>query len=291
MVAFAHKIPSNLLPGFLLRLELTPSFPGQTSLADFLIDKMTTSWRSVRVRFGRRRCGFVHFFGTRIFSKILTRLRPFTMSIPSHNQISRGVEVSVILKEDQPTGRQVQGIVEDVLTQHDHPRGVKVLLMDGRVGRVQEVLNSGYTSATQPHNTAIPDPQNWQAHTGYPSEHPSSHTQHSAVPDPQNWQAHTSFPSGYVPARTAQQQTPYTDSRPTTIGAFDDSPNVPPEERSEQMEYLQSYENSKPETEDDTNQATLQREFPNIDSSLIAALYGDSKSLSATREMLQELND
>ena len=199
------------------------------------------------------------------------------MSIPSHNQISRGVEVSVILKEDQPTGRQVQGIVEDVLTQHDHPRGVKVLLMDGRIGRVQEVLNSGYTSATQPHNTAVPDPQNWQAHTSYPSEH--------------NWQAHTSFPSGYVPARTAQQQTPYTDSRPTTIGAFDDSPNVPPEERSEQMEYLQSYENSKPETEDDTNQATLQREFPNIDSSLIAAIYGDSKSLSATREMLQELND
>ena len=217
------------------------------------------------------------------------------MSVPSYNQISRGMEVSIILKEDQPTGRQVQGIVEDVLTQHDHPRGVKVLLMDGRVGRVQEVLNSGYTSATpfssQQHDTAVPDPQNWQAHTSYPSGHTSSHTQHSAVPDPQSLQAHTTFPSGYVSARTAQQQPPYTDSRPTTIGAFDDSPNVPPEERSEQMEYLQSYENSKPTTEDDTNQATLQREFPNIDSSLIAAIYGDSKSLSTTREMLQELND
>jgi uncharacterized repeat protein (TIGR03833 family) len=217
------------------------------------------------------------------------------MSVPSYSQISRGMEVSIILKEDQPTGRQVQGIVEDVLTQHDHPRGVKVLLMDGRVGRVQEVLNSGYTSATpfssQQHDTAVPDPQNWQAHTSYPSGHTFSHTQHSAVPDPQSLQAHTTFPSGYVSARTAQQQPPYTDSRPTTIGAFDDSPNVPPEERSEQMEYLQSYENSKPTTEDDTNQATLQREFPNIDSSLIAAIYGDSKSLSTTREMLQELND
>jgi uncharacterized repeat protein (TIGR03833 family) len=217
------------------------------------------------------------------------------MSVPSYSQISRGTEVSVILKEDQPTGRQVQGIVEDVLTQHDHPRGVKVLLMDGRVGRVQEVLNSGYTSATpfysQQHDTAVPDPQNWQAHTSYPSGHTSSHTQHSAVPDPQSLQAHTTFPSGYVSARAAQQQPPYTDSRPTTIGAFDDSPNVRPEERSEQMEYLQSYENSKPATEDDTNQATLQREFPNIDSSLIAAIYGDSKSLSTTREMLQELND
>jgi len=217
------------------------------------------------------------------------------MSVPSYNQISRGMEVSIILKEDQPTGRQVQGIVEDVLTQHDHPRGVKVLLMDGRVGRVQEVLNSGYTSTTpfssQQHDTAVPDPQNWQAHTSFPSGHTSSHTQHSAVPDPQSLQAHTTFPSGYVSARAAQQQPPYTDFRPTTTGAFDDSPNVPPEERSEQMEYLQSYENSKPVTEDDTNQATLQREFPNIDSSLIAAIYGDSKSLSTTREMLQELND
>jgi uncharacterized repeat protein (TIGR03833 family) len=217
------------------------------------------------------------------------------MSIPSYSQISRGMEVSIILKEDQPTGRQVQGIVEDVLTQHDHPRGVKVLLMDGRVGRVQEVLNSGYTSATpfssQQHDAAVPDPQNWQAHTSYPSGLTSSHTQHDAVPDPQSWQAPTSFPSGYVSAHAAQQQAPYTDPRPTTIAAFDDSPNVPPEERSEQMEYLQSYENSKPPTEDDTNQATLQREFPNIDSSLIAAIYGDSKSLGATREMLQELND
>src|SRR4051794_25779617 len=166
------------------------------------------------------------------------------MSVPSYNQITRGMEVSVILEEDQPTGRQVQGIVEDVLTQHDHARGVKVLLMDGRVGRVQEVLSSGYSSATpfssQQHDTAVSDPQNWQAHTSYPSGHTSSHTQHSAVPDPQNWQAHTTFPSGYVSARAAQQQPPYADSRQTTIGAFDDSPNVPPEERSEQMEYLQS---------------------------------------------------
>jgi hypothetical protein len=38
------------------------------------------------------------------------------------------------------------------------------------------------------------------------------------------------------------------------------------------------------------NQAILQREFPKMDSSLIAAIYGDSGSLNATREMLQELD-
>jgi hypothetical protein len=62
------------------------------------------------------------------------------------------------------------------------------------------------------------------------------------------------------------------------------------QERSEQLEYLQSYEASAPQTDDDKNQETLRKEFPNIDSSLIAAIYGDSKSLSATREMLHELS-
>jgi hypothetical protein len=84
-------------------------------------------------------------------------------------------------------------------------------------------------------------------------------------------------------------------------GRTQQPPNYPPtgrsdndllpqgQERTEQMEYFQSYEASAPPNEDDVNQETLRREFPNIDSSLIAALYGDSKSLSATREMLYEL--
>jgi hypothetical protein len=44
-----------------------------------------------------------------------------------------------------------------------------------------------------------------------------------------------------------------------------------------------------PATEDDENQAILQREFPTMDSALIAAIYGDSKNLAATREMLYAL--
>ncbi|KAF2001703.1 hypothetical protein P154DRAFT_574703 [Amniculicola lignicola CBS 123094] len=62
-------------------------------------------------------------------------------------------------------------------------------------------------------------------------------------------------------------------------------------ERAEQVETLQAYEAVQELSEDDRNQAILQREFPRIDGSLIAAIYGDSKSLSATRELLQELDD
>jgi hypothetical protein len=62
-------------------------------------------------------------------------------------------------------------------------------------------------------------------------------------------------------------------------------------DRTHQVEVLQSYESAARGDEDDNNVAILQREFPKIDGSLIAAIYGDSKSLSATREMLMELAD
>lgn len=61
--------------------------------------------------------------------------------MPSFSSIRPGTGVSIILKQDQPTGRQVTGIVNEVLTRGDHPRGVKVRLRDGRVGRVQVVVS------------------------------------------------------------------------------------------------------------------------------------------------------
>jgi len=83
---------------------------------------------------------------------------------------------------------------------------------------------------------------------------------------------------------------------------YEAPPNLPPrrtgteialpqgQDRSHQVEVMQSYEMARPQTEDEQNQAILEREFPKIDGSLIAAIYGDSGSLSATREMLQELS-
>lgn len=62
------------------------------------------------------------------------------------------------------------------------------------------------------------------------------------------------------------------------------------QERSEQLEHMQNFEAHAQQTDGDRDQETLRKEFPNIDSSLIAAIYGDSGSLSATREMLHELN-
>ena len=69
------------------------------------------------------------------------RPRPEYTSVPPIRTIHQGSGVSIILKEDQQSGHQVKGIVADMLTRGDHPRGVKVRLRDGRVGRVQGLVS------------------------------------------------------------------------------------------------------------------------------------------------------
>ncbi|PQE28384.1 Major facilitator superfamily domain general substrate transporter protein [Rutstroemia sp. NJR-2017a BBW] len=69
------------------------------------------------------------------------RGRPAYHPVPSITLLHPGVtRVSIVLKQDQGTGREVQGVVGEILTRGEHPRGVKVRLRDGRVGRVQGVL-------------------------------------------------------------------------------------------------------------------------------------------------------
>lgn len=67
--------------------------------------------------------------------------RPAYTSVPPIRAIHPGGGVSIVLKEDQQSGHRVKGIVADLLTRGDHPRGVKVRLRDGRVGRVQGLVS------------------------------------------------------------------------------------------------------------------------------------------------------
>ncbi len=55
--------------------------------------------------------------------------------------IRAGCRVTIVQKQDQPTGRLTEGIVRDILTRSPtHPHGIKVRLESGEVGRVKEVL-------------------------------------------------------------------------------------------------------------------------------------------------------
>jgi len=56
--------------------------------------------------------------------------------------IKNGVQVNIVLKEDQDTGLLTWGVVRDILTKSaTHPHGIKVRLMTREVGRVKEVLS------------------------------------------------------------------------------------------------------------------------------------------------------
>ena len=55
--------------------------------------------------------------------------------------IRSGVEVDIVLKKDQRSGRLTRGVVKDILTKSaSHPYGIKVRLTDGQVGRVKKIL-------------------------------------------------------------------------------------------------------------------------------------------------------
>ncbi len=55
--------------------------------------------------------------------------------------IKPGIQVLIVLKQDQRTGKLTRGIVRDILTKSpNHPHGIKVRLQDGQVGRVKEII-------------------------------------------------------------------------------------------------------------------------------------------------------
>jgi len=55
--------------------------------------------------------------------------------------IKVGAKVKIVLKADQRTGKLTEGVVARLLTKSSfHHYGIKVMLEDGQVGRVQEVI-------------------------------------------------------------------------------------------------------------------------------------------------------
>ncbi len=57
------------------------------------------------------------------------------------NNIKPGIEVQIVLKKDQRTGKLTKGTVKDVLTKSQHhPHGIKVRLENGHIGRVKEII-------------------------------------------------------------------------------------------------------------------------------------------------------
>jgi uncharacterized repeat protein (TIGR03833 family) len=63
------------------------------------------------------------------------------MNGQNRSDIYPGLEVDIIHKKDQRSGKRTRGFVKDLLTSSSfHSRGIKVRLEDGQVGRVVEII-------------------------------------------------------------------------------------------------------------------------------------------------------
>lgn len=55
--------------------------------------------------------------------------------------VAPGTKVLIVQKQHQPTGQLTEGVVANILTNSSfHPRGIKVRLTNGIVGRVQKII-------------------------------------------------------------------------------------------------------------------------------------------------------
>jgi uncharacterized repeat protein (TIGR03833 family) len=238
------------------------------------------------------------------------------MPVSQYNQIHPGQLVSIVLKADQRSGRQVQGTVSQLLTRHNHPRGIKVKLTDGRVGRVEQIVQNQNRNmaSNNPWADASSQGNPYQSHesrqsrqqqqglnqTYFAQDNSNQHQQGSyGQHQPQSVYNQQHDNSGHEQnpwGPPGQQQ-----------GGYQVPPGPPPSQgirRSDteellsrqqdagaQVETMQQYESHARQTEDDRAQAELQKQFPNIDSSLIAAIYNERKpDMGEVRELLQELN-
>lgn len=65
------------------------------------------------------------------------------------SQLSPGMEVDIVLKKNQRSGKLTRGVIQTLLTKSArHTHGIKVRLTDGQVGRVKKIVVPLDNSAT-----------------------------------------------------------------------------------------------------------------------------------------------
>jgi len=187
---------------------------------------------------------------------------PFRMPVPRMNQLQQGSTVNIVLKADQPSGKLTTGTIADFLTHGDHPRGIKVRLSDGKIGRVQSVV-SGHQPSTQISSTGNTPLQTLR--------------------------------SGAVAGHGLQQDY-RTEEQPEEEASLLDYIKVKPAKKARaKRKVAETAVGAAPcETAPDSEAASLQQqmeaEFPNLDPALIAAIVSDHSSPDAARGVLAGLS-
>ena len=62
----------------------------------------------------------------------------------NRKNIKSGLQVFIVLKNDQRSGKLTKGVVKDILTKSAvHRHGIKVRLESGEIGRVKKIIRIG----------------------------------------------------------------------------------------------------------------------------------------------------
>lgn len=175
------------------------------------------------------------------------------MLIPRASTLGHGVGVNIVLKADQPTGKLTTGKVQDLLSRGDHPRGIKVRLQDGQIGRVQSLVD------VEPADTS---------HATQSSQSPfqGGSKKYKIQEDHRN-----------VPQIPSQER------------SLEDYIKIKPTRRKPKADKDKAADTSSFISDREDLQAVLQQEFPNLDSALIVAILSDSEDVENARSTLKAL--
>jgi len=187
------------------------------------------------------------------------------MAVPRMSQLCPGVGVNVVLKNDQRSGMQTGGRISEILTRGDHPRGIKVCLMDGKIGRVQSLSSDSDPTGTAEMTFSAP-------------------IRYDTLSDAPKALAQQSLRAG----RGARNE-----KVPLQQDLREDSIPV----RSQSLaNYIEVPTSSKPASapqnsvQADSVQNGLEKDFPKLDTALIAAILADHEDVDAARSVLASLS-
>ena len=178
------------------------------------------------------------------------------MAVPKYSQLSPGVIVHIVLKADQRSGKLTPGKIADILTKGDHPRGIKVRLADGQIGRVQSIYSSGASPST------------------------------SALPEQSSISSHAPQTANY-PSRRGLQQDVRSDGHDSAalsdMGSLGDYIKAPKKKKRALAAHADTA------TSQNAVQKELETEFPGLDSALVAAIVADHGDIESVRSVLRTL--
>lgn len=182
------------------------------------------------------------------------------MSVPLASQLRSGLLVNIVLKADQPTGKLTQGTISDILTRGDHPRGIKVRLSTGQIGRVQSLCIAPSTDAPQFSPTGGMYASNARA------------------------SRQRRMKGGGRSRRAADAEADVPSNEGSSLLDFARISSPPPAKRASNLD-----QQPPPDGKHD-DQKQLESEFPKLDSALVAAILSDHANMADARTVLRSIS-